>query len=58
MGCVQAHSTQKIKVAAFVGLQDVLCKQPAIATLVVGLGLRHSGQPAGDLGRLYEEIEV
>ena len=35
----------------------MLCKQPAIATSVVGLRLRPSGQAACDLGRLYEEVE-
>jgi len=54
---VQAYSTQKIKIAALVCLQDVLRKQPAIATSVVGLGLRHRGQSARNLGRLYEEVE-
>ena len=35
----------------------MLCKQPAIATSVVGLGLRHSSQAACDLGRFDEEIK-
>ena len=35
----------------------MLRKQPAIATSVVWLGVRHSGQPASDLVRLYEEVE-
>src|SRR5512134_3930050 len=56
-GCVQAHRTQEIKIAAFIGLQDVLCKQPAIATSVVGPRLRHSGQATCDLARFDEEIE-
>src|SRR5712691_6964071 len=56
-GCVQTHSAQEIKIAAFICLQDVLRKQPAIATSVVGLGLRHTGQSSRDLFRLYEEIE-
>ena len=54
---MQAHSPQKVKIAAFVCLQDVLRKQPAIATSVVGLGLRHSGQSTRDFGGLYEEVE-
>ena len=53
----QAHSAQEIKIAAFVCLQDVLRKEPAIATSVVELGLRHSGQSARDLAGLYKEVE-
>lgn len=54
----QAYSTQKIEIAAFVGLQNMLREQPAIAALVMDARWRQSGQPARDLSGLDEEIEA